>query len=229
VFVGHFAVALGVKKVEPTIPLGAAVASAFGLDLLWPLLLITGLEVVRVDPGNTAFTNLAFDSYPWSHSLAMAVAWSAATTAAGRRCCGSWRAGAILGGLVFSHWVLDFVTHRPDLPLWPAGPVVGLGLWNSIGGTIALEGTMWGGAAFLYLRATSAKDRIGSWGLYGLMGLCTVIWITQPWAPAPPSARAVAWGAFILWLLPPWSQWAENHRVQDRRHSGRTTRPTPSA
>jgi len=213
VFVGHLAVALGAKKVEPRIPLGAAVAAAFGLDLLWPILLLTGFEVVRVNPNDTAFTNLAFDSYPWSHSLVMVVVWSVLAAAIGRRFLGSWRVGVIIGVLVLSHWALDLVTHRPDLPLWPAGPVVGLGLWNSVWGTIALEGAALGTGIFLYLSATAANDRIGSLGFYSLVGLCTVIWVTQPWAPVPPSASAVAWGAFILWLLPPWSHWIEKHRA----------------
>ena len=212
-FVGHLAVALGAKKLQPTVPLGWAVAAAFGLDLLWPLLLLVGLEVVRVNPNDTAFTHLAFDSYPWSHSLVMVVAWSVLVAAVGRRLLGSWSAGGTIGVLVLSHWVLDFITHRPDLPLWPAGPVVGLGLWNSVWGTIALEGAMLGAGAFMYLSATSARDRIGSVGFYALIGLCTVMWSTQPWAPVPPSASAVAWGALALWLLPPWSRWAEKHRV----------------
>jgi len=208
-------VALGAKKVEPTIPLGAAVAAAFGLDLLWPILLLAGLEVVRVSPNETAFTHLAFDSYPWSHSLVMVVAWSVLAAVAARHLLGSWRVGVIIGVLVLSHWALDFVTHRPDLPLWPAGPVVGLGLWNSVWATIALEGAAVGIGAFLYLGATSAKDRIGSWGFYSLVGLCTAIWVSQPWAPVPPSASAVAWGALILWLLPPWSHWVEKHRAPE--------------
>ena len=74
-FVGHLAVALGAKRAEPGMPLGAAVAAAFGLDLLWPILLLLGLESVRVHAGDTAFTNLAFDSYPWSHSLLAVVGW----------------------------------------------------------------------------------------------------------------------------------------------------------
>ena len=211
-FVGHLAVALGAKKVEPQIPLGAAVAAAFGLDLLWPFLLLAGLEVVRVSPNATAFTHLAFDSYPWSHSLAMVVLWSVLAAAVARRLLGSWRAGVIIGVLVLSHWALDLVTHRPDLPLWPGGPVWGLGLWNSIIGTIALEGAMLGAGLFIYLSLTSAKDKIGSFGLYSLVALCTVMWISQPWAPVPPSASAVAGGALILWLLPLWSHWAEKHR-----------------
>lgn len=75
-FVGHLAVALGAKRVEPRVPLGASVAAAFGLDLVWPILLLLGVESVRVSPGDAAFTNLAFASYPWSHSVLAVLVWS---------------------------------------------------------------------------------------------------------------------------------------------------------
>ena len=122
-FVGHLAVALGAKKVEPELPLGAAVAAAFGLDLLWPFLLLAGIEVVRVNPNDTAFTHLAFESYPWSHSLATVIAWAALAAYGGRRLLGSWRVGGILGALVLSHWGLDLVNPSagPSALAWGAG------------------------------------------------------------------------------------------------------------
>ena len=192
-FVGHLAVALGVKGAEPRVPLGAAVAAAFGLDLLWPIFLLLGLESVRIHVGDTAFTNLAFESYPWSHSLLIVVGWSALAGYLGRLAYGSWRVGALLGALVSSHWVLDFIMHRPDLPLWPGGPVAGLGLWNSIAAAIVVEGALLAGGLWFYARASSARDRIGRWALVGLVAFTGVIWITQPWSPPPPSAQAVAW------------------------------------
>ena len=200
--------------------LGASVAAAFGLDLLWPILLLFGLESVRVNPGDTAFTSLAFDSYPWSHSLLVVVGWAGLGTVVGRGLYGSWRAGALLGGLVLSHWVLDAVTHRPDLPLWPGGPLVGLGLWNSVPGTILVEAGLLVAGLWAYLGTSSASDRVGRWSLIALVGVTGLIWVTQPWAPLPPTAGAVAWGALILWLLPPWAFWIERHRtsaISDRR------------
>ncbi len=214
-FVGHLAVALGARKVEPGVPLGATVAAAFGLDLIWPILLLLGVETVRLNPGDTAFTSLAFDSYQWSHSLLTFVVWSGLVGFLGRRVFGSWRAGMVLGGLVLSHWVLDFVTHRPDLPLWPGGPLVGLGLWNSIPGTILVEASLLVGGLWLYHRATSPRDRTGTAALAALVVLTGVIWVTQPWTPLPGSATAVAAGALILWLLPPWALWIERHRSRN--------------
>lgn len=211
-FVGHLAAALSVKKLEPRVPLGAAVAASFGIDLLWPVFLLVGIETVRVSPGDTAFTQLAFESYPWSHSLLTVLGWSVLAAILGRVVSSSWRVGVILGGLVLSHWGLDFLTHRPDLPLWPSGPLVGLGLWQSVPGTIVLEGGFLVLGLFLYLRATSAEDRTGVAALVGLVGLTGLIWISQPWVPPPPSAQQVAWFGLASFLLPPWAHWIERHR-----------------
>jgi hypothetical protein len=211
-FVGHLAAAFGARAVERRVPLAAAVAAAFALDLLWPFLLLLGLESVRVHPGDTAFTNLAFDSYPWSHSLALVLVWSAVAGVLSRAALHSTRVGLVVGALVLSHWVLDLITHRPDLPLWPSGPLVGWGLWQSIAATILVEGTLLALGLAAYLRATTARDRTGVWALAGLVALATTIWITQPWSPPPPSSTAVALGALALWLFPPWARWIDMHR-----------------
>ena len=159
-FVGHLAVALAAKQTTPAVPLGTAVAAAFALDLVWPILLLLGLESVRVQPGDTAFTNLSFESYPWSHSLATVLLWSIVAGCATRLVYRSWQAGAIIGGLVLSHWILDLVTHRPDLPLWPGGPVTGLGLWNSIPGTLIVEGGLLAACLWSYVRGSAPRDRL---------------------------------------------------------------------
>jgi membrane-bound metal-dependent hydrolase YbcI (DUF457 family) len=180
--------------------------------MLWPILLLLGLESVRVHPGDTAFTNLAFVSYPWSHSLALVFVWSFIAGAIARPVLVSARAALVVALLVLSHWVLDFVTHRPDLPLWPFGPVAGWGLWQSIPGTIAVEGGLLALGLAAYARATAPRDGTGRWALASLVALTTVMWITQPWTPPPPSSTAVALGGLVLWLLPPWAGWADRHR-----------------
>ena len=213
-FVGHLAAALAARQAERRAPLAALVGAAFGLDLIWPLLLLAGFEAVRIDPGNTAFTPLAFDDYPWSHSLSMAIVWS---IIAGRVAAGVLkhaRAGLFIGLTVFSHWVLDFVTHRPDLPLWPGGPKVGLGLWNSIPWTLVVEGALFAAAVALYLRATRPRDAEGKWAFRGLVLLTTAIWISGPFSPPPPGVTAIAVVGLALWLLPIWSHWIEQHRMQ---------------
>lgn len=188
------------------------VATAFALDLVWPILLLLGVETVRVSPGDTAFTHLAFDAYPWSHSLLTVAGWSVLAGILGRTLFDSRRAGVVLGGLVLSHWGLDFVTHRPDLPLWPGGYLVGLGLWNSIPGTILVEAGLLVAGIAAYRSATSARDRMGTAALIGLVAVTVAIWISQPGVPLPQSVRAVAVGASALWLLPAWATWIERHR-----------------
>ena len=176
------------------------------------MLLLAGIETVRIDPGNTAFTPLAFDHYPWSHSLSMAVVWAVVVGRVSAAVLKHTRAGLVIGLTVLSHWVLDYVTHRPDLPLWPGGPTVGLGLWNSIPLTIVVEGTLFATAVLLYLRETRARDAMGKWAFLALVVFTTAIWLSGPFSPPPPSATAVAAVALALWLLPFWAQWIERHR-----------------
>lgn len=191
-------------------------AAAFGLDFLWPLLMLLGLETVRIDPGNTAFTSLDFVSYPWSHSLLLTLVWGGLAMLAAWARLRSLRTGLILGGLVVSHWVLDFVTHRPDLPLWPGGPEVGLGLWASVPATLALEGLLFGVAIAVYVSESRPRDRRGTMGLAALLVVCTLLWASGPFAPPPPSATSVAVAGLALWLLAPWAHWIERHReVED--------------
>jgi len=215
-FVGHLAVALSAKKLDGRLPLPVATAASFGIDLLWPLLLLAGIETVRVDPGNTAFTPLSFESYPWSHSLVMTVVWGAMAGALATFLLQSKRLGLIVMALVASHWFLDLLTHRPDLPLWPGGTKLGLGLWNSIPATMLLEGGMLLGALAIYLRTTQPKDRVGSWALWALLLLTGGIWASQPWAAPPPGASAVAVVGLAMWILPFWAGWIERHRSLEK-------------
>jgi membrane-bound metal-dependent hydrolase YbcI (DUF457 family) len=213
-FVGHMAVALGARKIEPRAPLAALVAAAFGLDLLWPAFVLAGLEVVKVDPGNTAFTPLDFASYPWSHSLLMSLIWGAGAGALAARAYRSGHAGFVVAALVVSHWVLDVVTHRPDLPIWPDGPRVGLGLWNSIPATLAIEGAMFAVAIALYVRAAPARDGVGRWAFAALMLFIGVVWASGPWSAPPPSPMAIgAVGLAVAALMVPWVIWIERHRT----------------
>ncbi len=212
-FVGHLAVALGAKTVEPKAPLAALVAASFGVDLLWPLLLLAKVEIVQVAPGITAFTPLDFVFYPYTHSLAAAVFWGLVGFGIAYLFLRSVRVAAVIGAVVVTHWVLDFVTHRPDLPLGPAEPKVGLGLWNSIPGTLLVEGGLFVAAIAIYVRSQKPTDAIGRWALVALIGLTGLIWVTQPWSPPPPSATAVAGVALAMWLFPLWAWWIDRHRT----------------
>jgi hypothetical protein len=214
VFIGHYALGLGAKRIEPELPLGLLLAAPQVLDLVWPIFVLAGVEHVEIDPGNTAFTPLNFVSYPFSHSLVASLVWAVVTMLLVRTFTRvSWRATAIVGALVVSHWVLDVASHGPDMPIyWPDGPQIGLGLWNSVPATLIVEIGMFAGGTFLYLRSTRAKDRIGRWGLAGLLGFLFVVYLAASFGPPPPSGKAVAASALALWLVPLVGIWIERHR-----------------
>jgi membrane-bound metal-dependent hydrolase YbcI (DUF457 family) len=213
VFIGHFAVGFASKRLQPSLSLGWLMAAPLLLDLLWPLFLLTGLESVRIDPGNTAFTPLDFHHYPYTHSLLGAVWWSVAFASLGALRQGR-RVLPVLGAGVFSHFVLDWIAHRPDLPLYPGSSAhVGLGLWNSVPGTIAVESAMLGGGLWLYGLATGPRDRVGRWALAGLVALLVLLYGASIVGPPPPSARAVAVADLAAWLFIPWAAWIDRHRA----------------
>lgn len=187
------------------------VAAQFA-DLLWPILVALGIEQVRIDPGNTAFTPLDFVSYPYSHSLLLLVVWGVALGALFRGAGGGTRGRVMLTLLVISHWVLDFVTHRPDVPLYPNGPKVGLGLWNSIAATRLVELPLFAVGCWIYFRSTRARDGVGRWAWVVLTGLLLVAYVAAGSQP-PPSVTAL-WitaivGAVVTLAI---SAWADRHR-----------------
>jgi len=214
-FIGHFGLGFGAKRAAPAVSLGTLFLACQFADLLWPTLLLLGVERVEIEPGVTAMTPLDFVSYPYSHSLVALCLWGAAfggVYVAVRRV--RVFTALVLGLLVVSHWVLDFVTHRRDMPLTLHGPErVGLGLWFSVPGTLAVESLVFGVGLALYLRATAARDRIGSYGLWSLVAFLLVVYLASSFGPPPPSATAVAWSAQAMWLLVVWGYWVDNHRM----------------
>jgi hypothetical protein len=214
-FIGHFALALGAKKLAPKASLGTLFMAAQLADLIWPTLVLLGIETLAVAPGITAVTPLDFVSYPYSHSLVALVVWGAALGSAyalARR--GRTAEGLTIAALVLSHWVLDVITHRPDMPISVGGTTkVGLGLWNSVPGTIMVEGLLFAIGVAVFARATRAIDRTGKAAFWGLVGFLLVVYAGNLVGPPPPSAMAVAWVAESIWLLVAWGYWIDRHRV----------------
>jgi hypothetical protein len=217
-FIGHFGLGLGGKQVAPTVSLGALFLACQFADLLWPTLVLLGVERVAIEPGATVVTPLNFVSYPYSHSLMMLCIWGVLLGAAYAAVTRSRAAAAVtLALLVVSHWFLDVVVHRPDLPLTPGGTArFGLNLWSSLAGTLLVELTLFTIGVFLYVRATAPRDRIGSAGLWALAGFLIVIELANVLGPPPPNVSAVAWSAQAIWLLVLWGYWVDRHR-QARR------------
>jgi hypothetical protein len=215
VFIGHYALAFGAKRYAPSVSLGTLFMACQFADLLWPTLVVLGIERVEIDPGNTAVTPLNFVSYPYSHSMVMLVGWSV-LFGLGYRAIKGWRptAIAVVATLVFSHFVLDFVTHRPDLPLTVMGPQrVGLGLWNFPIATLAIEVALFAAGTAIYVVMTRARDRIGSIGLWALITFLSAIYFAAIFGPPPPNASAVAMAGHLSWLFVGWAYWVDSHRV----------------
>ena len=215
-FIGHYALAFGAKKVAPSVSLGTTFLACQLADLLWPTFLMLGLETVEIDPGNTLVTPLNFVSYPYSHSLVMVVAWSVLFALAYRAVRGRHRTAIVtVAALVISHFVLDLVTHRPDLPITPTGSLrLGLGLWNYPAAALTLEIALFLIGTTLYLSVTRARDAIGRIGLWALVVVLVAIYFSALYGPPPPSPAAVAAAGRLLWLFVLWAYWVDRHRKE---------------
>lgn len=214
-FIGHFAVGFASKKFAPRTNLALLVAAPLWLDILWPIFLLLGWEHVRIDPGNTRFTPLDLYDYPWSHSLLMSVVW-ATLFASIYYVIVRYKVGAIVLWIgVVSHWVLDWITHRPDMPLYPHGPRLGLSLWNSIPGTLVVELGMFAVGIWLYVQATRPRDRIGRYAFWAYVALLLAAYISDRFSPPPENVRSdIAWpAAIIIPILLLWTWWFDRHRA----------------
>jgi hypothetical protein len=213
-YIGHYAVAFAAKRVAPKTSLGVLLGAALFVDLLWPIFLLLGWERVKIAPGNTAFTPLDFVYYPFTHSLLTGLGWALAAgliyLAATR-----YRAGAItVAVLVISHWLLDLVVHRPDLPLAPGSTVLlGFGLWDSVAATLVVEAILFAVGLWIYLHTTRAKDNIGRYGLLLFVVTNLLIYVGAAFGPPPPGEAALAWTALGVWLFPLWAGWCDRHRA----------------
>jgi hypothetical protein len=214
VFLGHFGVGFGAKAAAPKTNLGTLFLAAQFIDLLWPSLLLVGLETVEIAPGITRVTPLDFTHYPITHSLIAVLVWASLFAAAyyllRKYPSGAW----VCGAAVVSHWVLDLLTHRPDLPIVPGGAArVGLGLWNSLPATLVVELGIFTVGVWLYVRTTRALDRVGSAALWSLVGFLLIIYFGNLFGSPPPNATALAWAGQAQWLLVIWAFWIDRHRA----------------
>ena len=215
-FIGHFALAFGAKKLAPQVSLGILFLACQLADIIWPNLVLLGMESLEVQPGITVMTPLNFVHYPYSHSLVALVLWSAIFAAlyALLRRSGT-KAAIVIAALVLSHWVLDVLTHRPDMPITLSdASVIGFGLWNFPFVAIPLELLLFGAGVWLYIRHTKPLNRQGSIDFWALILFLLVIYVANLFGPPPPSSIVVAWSAQALWILIAWGFWVDRHRAR---------------
>lgn len=202
--IGHVAAGLAGKRLAPRASLGTWIAAVLLVDLLWPLFLLAGLEHVRIAPGITAFTPLDFYDYPITHSLVGGIAWAGIFAAVTGSFRADRRTALLLAAGVLSHWVLDVVSHRPDMPVLPSGPYLGFGLWNSVAATLVVELSMFAAAVAFYARARPTGPRF-----WIFIAVLLIIYLGTAFGPPPPDPRMLAVSALTMWILVPWAAWID--------------------
>jgi len=212
-FLGHFGLAMAAKKVAPRMSLGTAILAGQFLDALWPIFVLAGIESFQIVPGITRVNPLDFTSYPWSHSLAMALVWGALFALVYGLVRKRPRDAVIAGALVVSHWFLDWIVHRPDLPLYPGDQTRhGLDLWDSFAGSLSVELALFVAGIILFLRSTRARAPFGAIGFWVLVVLLALGYLAAVFGPPPPSTNAVAGSVIVLWLFFAFAWWFDRHR-----------------
>ena len=214
-FLGHWGVGFGAKRIAPRVSLGTLLLAAQWLDLLWPTLLLLGWEHVAFSRHPTPTMRLDFVDYPISHSLVAAIAWGFVVGGVYYALRRTWSAALVLVVLVPSHWILDLLVHEPDLPLVPGGgPRLGLRLWESLPWTVAVEIALIAIGVRLYVRSTRPRDRVGTWALVGLVVFLLAVYGASLAGPPPKSVTAIAWAGEAQWLLVLWGYWIDRHRME---------------
>jgi membrane-bound metal-dependent hydrolase YbcI (DUF457 family) len=217
--VGHFAVGLAAKRVVPSVSLGTLVLAAMLADLLWSVFLIPGIEHVQFKPGMGAANYFQASDMALSHSLLMDGVWATLLAAAWFLRRRSPRGAWVLFGAVMSHWVLDWIAHRPDMPLAPgAHAYYGLGLWASIPATIMIEGGFWLFAVILYARSTRPRGRTGIYAYWSVVVLLTLAWYGNIAGPPPRDPQTAPYVSLAFFSLAvAWAYWMNRLRPSATR------------
>lgn len=185
-FIGHFGLSLGAKKIAPQVSLGTMFIATQFVDILWPFFLVTDVEQVAITPGYTKMNAFEFIHYPYTHSLLMGLVWGVVVGLIYFLIKKDLRGTVVIGLGVLSHWFLDLIVHVADLPLTPFGEAkFGFGLWNHVAITFILEGLIFFAGLYFYTSVTKPKNKIGSWGLWSLVTLLVLFSISSLFTPPP--------------------------------------------
>ena len=221
-FTGHFAVAFIGKRAGRKLSLGTLLFACLLSDLLWCVFMIAGIEHVRVKPGITivpgmrAIDVLEASEISYSHSLLMTGIWGAllALLHFSRR--RNLAAALMLFAVVVSHWILDFISHPPDMQLMPGEREqhFGLGLWNSIPATLFIEGAFWIAAILLYIRsARGPRNRTASLAFWIGCVIVTAAWIGNIAGPPPADLSTIGFTSLSFFSLTVgWAFWINRLR-----------------
>jgi hypothetical protein len=213
-FIGHFGLGMAVKKAAPGLSFGTLFMAVQFVDLIWPTLLILNLEQVEIHPELGGNKVLEFTNYPITHSLLMGIVWGVLFGSVYFLIKKNLKNSIIAGLCVLSHWFVDLIVHFHDLPLFPwDSPKVGLGLWESVPGTLVLESLITITGLTIYLRQTKAVNKKGSIVFWVLIGLLVLVQISSLIGPPPGSVQELAWSAQFQWLFVALAYWADANRT----------------
>ena len=219
-FIGHYGVALGLKKAHGSISLGLLFIAVQLNDLIWPVLILLGIEKVAIVPGITRANPMDFVYYPFSHSLGASLLWALLTAGIAlilplpaklnKR-----RLAVVLGVAVLSHYLLDLVVHRPDLPLLGGDSYkLGLGLWNHVAVSYTLETAIFLAGLWIYLKATAGRDKVGKYGVPLFAFVLVIFNLINLFAVPPDNSKMIASSTLIvLPLLALVAFWLDRHRA----------------
>jgi len=206
-FIGHYALAFASKKIDKLPSLAILFVAVQFLDLLWPIFVLLGIETFEIEAGNTAMTPINFTSYPYSHSLLMSIIWAILFALVYFLITKNKKGSVLIAALVFSHWILDFITHGADLQISPfSNTRVGLGLWNAPIFEMIFEIGLFATGIYMYFKTVNPKRKIAFWSLTLFF---LVIYLMNIYGPPPPSTSAVAWSANAMWIFVIWAWWIE--------------------
>ncbi len=197
-FIGHYGVALAAKKVDKNIPLGLLFFATQFVDILFFLLILTGIERMTIVPGITASNPLDFTYYPYSHSLTASLLWAGLffvvfkiiPSKSGSR---NNRSALVIAAIVLSHFFLDVIVHRPDLPLFVDDSYkLGLGLWNYVITSSLIEILILVIGLWLYLKSTKGISFGGKYGMIIFAVFLVIMQMASLFMPPPPDIRGFA-------------------------------------
>jgi hypothetical protein len=200
-FIGHYGPALGLKPLCKPVPLWVLFIAVQWLDVGWSVLVLAGIEKVRIVPGYTQGSALDLYYMPYTHSLGGALALSVLLGAIVAWCIrGSrLRAFLIVAAAAFSHWLLDLLVHVPDLPIYDDTLKVGLGLWRHLWISLPLELASLALGAWLYARYLPTQRVHGDRWLGLFVLAMAALEIYNAFAPAPTEPAGMAGAALLAY------------------------------
>lgn len=199
---GHYSAAFLAKSADSSVPLWVLALAVMAVDVVWALLVLAGIEHLRIDPG-LASNPLDLYDMPYTHSLLGTLVWAGLAFALCQRWLGRTRSAAIVAAAVASHWLLDWLVHRPDMTLFGVEPKLGLGLWDYVWVALALELGLLVGSTWLYLHTNRPSERTRR-RTYIFVGVLVAVQLETTAFPPVTGPTGTAVTALLLFLAVAW-------------------------